>query len=94
VLADDIMQQEAALIAHAIDEFLGKLGRGEVEKPGARSLIYDRIERFGQKAKMDEWISIRSRRRSLRLYSEISAAGDLEIVRQKCRLFQRRKPSF
>jgi len=93
-LTDDIMQQEAALIAHAIDDLLAKLGRGEVEHPGERSSIYDQIERFGIRAKMDEWLPLKSRRRSLQLYREIMAAGDLDIVRQRCRAFQRRKPSF
>lgn len=89
----DVMQREATFIATAIDNYRQTTARpGRVPQPSDFKQVTDAIERFGTRAEGDEWITWRSRRRSLALFREISATGDLEVIRQKCLDFQQLKP--
>jgi len=90
----DVMQQEAAGIVAEIDAYLERRKRpGLVEQPSERKRIEDKIELFGSRASADKWITEKSRRRSLKLHTEISASGDLQVIEQRCRAFLNQRAS-
>lgn len=91
----DIMQQEAALIAIRIEEYMERRSNSRaMEQPRERTEIQGMVASFGGRAKADEFITRKSRRRSLKLYEEISASNDFDSIRRRCREFQMLKPSY
>ncbi len=94
----DVMQFEASVLAEMIEVRL----RGE---PGSRTMspadadkILGRIWHFGKRAQSDEWITKKSRERSLALHREmlaLAAVGEFEVIHQKCRYFvEKLQPSL
>lgn len=89
----DVMQREATIVASAIDTYQQTIAKpGRVPQPSDLKIVPDAIWRFGERARRDEWISWRARRRSLALFREISETDDLDLVRKKCLDFQKLKP--
>ena len=90
----DVMQREAAGIAWEIREYLERRVKpGLAEQPYERQRIEQTIEQFGYRARNDQWITRRSRRRSLKLYAELAQSSDLAFISNRCREFQELRPS-
>jgi hypothetical protein len=96
VRASDIMQQEAGAIFRMIDRYLQLQGRDRHPKVMERVLeeVRQYIKYFGERAANDPWITRKSRKRSLRLFEEISGSEDLDFIQRRCREFVEKRPSF
>ncbi len=94
----DVMQFEASVLAEMIEVRLQRRPGTATLSPADADKILERIWYFGGRAKSDEMISAKSRKRSLALHREmlaLAAAGEFGEIHQKCRDFvEKLKASF